>query len=133
MNSSMKPCNKNWQASTSQRPPTAPTQLALAVILQAYTGVSDDDVIEATVMDRRWQLALDYLDPDQAPFEPRNVRCFSQTLDRTDDRACQPEPGIWITSLTGCIGQQPIVGSRESRRHDESDRARAQKAHRRGG
>lgn len=36
-------------------PPIAPAQLALAVILQAYTGVSDDEVIEATLMDRRWQ------------------------------------------------------------------------------
>ena len=32
-----------------------PARLALATILQAYTGVSDDEVIEATVMDRRWQ------------------------------------------------------------------------------
>ncbi|HEX4715094.1 MAG TPA: transposase, partial [Ktedonobacteraceae bacterium] len=37
------------------RPPVAPAQLALATILQAYTGVSDDEVIEATLMDRRWQ------------------------------------------------------------------------------
>jgi hypothetical protein len=28
-------------------------RLALATILQAYAGVSDDEVIEATVMDRR--------------------------------------------------------------------------------
>jgi len=27
--------------------------LALATILQAYTGISDDEMIEATVMDRR--------------------------------------------------------------------------------
>jgi transposase len=38
-----------------------PAQLALATILQAYAKVSDDEVIEATVMDRRWQLALDCL------------------------------------------------------------------------
>lgn len=35
-------------------PPMAPAMLALALILEAYTGVSDDEVIEATVMDRRW-------------------------------------------------------------------------------
>ncbi len=34
------------------RPPVAPAMLALALILEAYTGVSDDEVIEATVMDR---------------------------------------------------------------------------------
>ncbi|GHO50734.1 hypothetical protein KSX_88970 [Ktedonospora formicarum] len=32
-------------------PPVAPAMLALALILEAYTGVSDDEVIEATVMD----------------------------------------------------------------------------------
>jgi len=38
------------------QPPVLSAQLALATILQAYPGVSDDEVIEATVMDRRWQL-----------------------------------------------------------------------------
>ncbi|MBO0780028.1 MAG: hypothetical protein J2P37_14490 [Ktedonobacteraceae bacterium] len=36
--------------------------------MQAYTGVSDDEVIEATLMDRRWQLVLDCLDAEHAPF-----------------------------------------------------------------
>src|SRR6266852_4693111 len=44
------------------QPPVAPAILALALILEAYTGVSDDEVIEATVMDRRWQLVLDCID-----------------------------------------------------------------------
>jgi hypothetical protein len=30
--------------------------------------VSDDEVIEATVMDRRWQLVLDCLDAEAPPF-----------------------------------------------------------------
>src|SRR2546430_17700706 len=41
------------------QPPVPPARLALATIVQAYAGVSDDEVIEATVMDRRWQLVLD--------------------------------------------------------------------------
>jgi hypothetical protein len=40
----------------------------LALILQAYTSASDDEGIEATVMDRRWQLVLDCLDAAQPPF-----------------------------------------------------------------
>ncbi len=44
------------------QPPVPPAQLALATLLQAYTGVSDDEVIEATIMDRRWQLVLDCMD-----------------------------------------------------------------------
>jgi hypothetical protein len=49
------------------QPPVAPAVLALALILEAYTGVSDDEVIEATVMDRRWQLVLDCVDAEEAP------------------------------------------------------------------
>src|SRR5215472_9969503 len=41
------------------QPPVPPAQLALATLLQAYTQVSDDEVIEVTTMDRRWQLARD--------------------------------------------------------------------------
>lgn len=35
------------------QPPIAPAILALALILETYMGVSDDEVIEATIMDRR--------------------------------------------------------------------------------
>jgi hypothetical protein len=35
--------------------------------LQAYTGASDDEVIEATTMDRRGPLVLDCLDVEEPP------------------------------------------------------------------
>src|SRR5262245_52949521 len=50
------------------QPPIPPAQLALATILQAYTGVSEDEVLAATTMERRWQLALDCLDGAEPPF-----------------------------------------------------------------
>jgi Transposase domain (DUF772) len=50
------------------QPPVPPAQLGLATILQASTGASDDEVIEACVMDRRWQLLLDCMDHATAPF-----------------------------------------------------------------
>jgi hypothetical protein len=49
-------------------PPVPPAQLALATILQAYTGASDAETIEAMTMDRRWQLVLDCLDCEEPPF-----------------------------------------------------------------
>jgi hypothetical protein len=61
-------------------PPIPPAQLALATILQAYTGVSDDEVIEATLMDRRWQLVLDCLDTEQAPFSKGTFVAFRKRL-----------------------------------------------------
>src|SRR5260221_9343678 len=62
------------------RPPVAPAMLALALILQAYTGVSDDVVIEATVMDRRWQLVLDCVDTEEAPFSKGTLVAFRKLL-----------------------------------------------------
>jgi len=61
-------------------PPVAPAMLALALILEAYTGVSDDEVIEATVMDRRWQLVLNCLDCEHAPFGKGTMVAFRQRL-----------------------------------------------------
>lgn len=62
------------------QPPVAPAMLALALILEAYTGVSDDEVIEATVMDRRWQLVLDCVDTDEAPFSKGTLVAFRKRL-----------------------------------------------------
>jgi hypothetical protein len=38
--------------------PIAPAQPALATIPQVYAGVSDNEEIEATTIDRRWQEEL---------------------------------------------------------------------------
>lgn len=62
------------------RPPVPPALLALATILQAYTRVSDDEAIEATVMDRRWQLVLDCLDIEHAPFAKGTLVGFRSRL-----------------------------------------------------
>jgi hypothetical protein len=69
-----------YRASKRSQPPIAPAQLALATIVQAYTGVSDDEVIEATLMDRRWQLVLDCLDTKQAPFSKGTLVAFRKRL-----------------------------------------------------
>jgi Transposase DDE domain/Transposase domain (DUF772) len=68
------------QDSARGQPPVAPALLALATILQAYTGASDDEVIEASQMDRRWQLVLDCLDTEAAPFSKGTLIAFRQRL-----------------------------------------------------
>jgi hypothetical protein len=70
-------------------PPIPPARLALATILQAYTGASDDEVIGATLMDRRWQLVLDCLDAEQAPFSKGTFVTFRKKL--TKDRRISVE------------------------------------------
>ena len=68
-------------------PPVPPAQLALATLLQAYPQVSEDEVIEATTMDRRWPLGLDGHDAETPPFSkgPRvalRQRLIAPHLDR---------------------------------------------------
>src|SRR5258707_10315719 len=69
-----------YPASKRGQPPIAPAQLALATILQAYTGISDDEVIEVTLMDRRWQLVLDCVDTEEAPFSKGTLVAFRALL-----------------------------------------------------
>jgi len=69
-----------FKDSPQGHPPVPPAMLALALILQAYTGVSDDEVIEATLMDRRWQLALDCLDAEESPFSKGTFVAFRTRL-----------------------------------------------------
>src|SRR6266540_2440069 len=69
-----------WADSPKGQPPVPPALLALATILQAYTGASDDGVIEATVMDRRWQLVLGCLDAERPPFSKGTLVGFRARL-----------------------------------------------------
>jgi transposase-like protein DUF772 len=38
--------------------PLPPAMMAMAALLQGYTGVSDSDAVEMTVVDLRWQMVM---------------------------------------------------------------------------
>jgi IS5 family transposase len=102
------------------QPPVPPARLALATIVQAYTGVSDDEVIEATVMDRRWQLVLDCLDAERPPFSKGTLvgfrkRLISQNLDRrlverTVELAAVTR-GFGARALRAALDSSPLWGA----------------------
>lgn len=102
------------------QPPVAPAMLALALILEAYTGVSDDEVIEATVMDRRWQLVLDCLDTEHAPFSKGTFVAFRQRLiegqmdrrliERTIEIATQSQ-AFGPRALRAALDSSPLWGA----------------------
>ena len=111
---------EGYVASPLGQPPIPPAQLALATILQAYTGVSDDEVIEATVMDRRWQLVLDCLDTEEAPFSKGTLVAFRQRLIAADlDRrliertieVAQAQGGIGSRQLRAALDSSPLWGA----------------------
>ncbi len=109
-----------FKDSTVGKCPIPPAQLALAIILQAYTGVSDDEVIEALVMDRRWQLVLDCLDCEQAPFGKGTLVRFRAMLiaaggdrrliERTVEMA-KDKGGFSSRSLRAALDSSPLWGA----------------------
>jgi hypothetical protein len=109
-----------YQDSPRGQPPVAPALVALATILQAYTGASDDEVIEATLMDRRWQLVLDCLDTEEAPFSKGTLIAFRQRLieanmdrrliERTIEVA-QQAGGFGARALRAALDSSPLWGA----------------------
>src|SRR5436305_1377598 len=101
-------------------PPVPPALLTLATILQAYTGVGDAEAVEATVMDRRWQLVLDCLDCTDAPFSQGTLVAFRERLiaadldrrliERTVEIAAQTK-GFGHTQLRAALDSSPLWGA----------------------
>jgi transposase len=94
--------------------PTPPAQLALATILQAYTGASDDEVIEATVMDRRWQLVLDCLDVEHAPFSKGTLVTFRERLIAHDLDRRLIERTVELAAKTKAVGSRQLRAALDS-------------------
>jgi hypothetical protein len=95
-------------------PPIPPAQLALATLLQAYTRVSDDEVIEATIMDRRWQLVLDCLDGETPPFSKGTLVAFRQRLiaQQMDRRLL--ERTVELAATSGAFGSRQLRAALDS-------------------
>ena len=95
-------------------PPVPPAQLALALILQAYTGVSDDEVVEATTMDRRWQLVLDCLDTETSPFSKGTLVTFrTRLIEQQMDRRLL-ERTVEVAATTGAFGSRQLRAALDS-------------------
>lgn len=109
-----------YKESPFGQPPVAPAKLALATILQAYVGASDDEVIEALTMDRRWQLVLDCLDCEQAPFGKATLQRFRDKLiehnldrrliERTVEMA-EKDRGVSPRHLRAALDSSPLWGA----------------------
>jgi Transposase DDE domain/Transposase domain (DUF772) len=109
-----------YRDSPRGQPPVPPARLALATIVQAYMGVSDDEVVEAAVMDRRWQLVLDCLDAPEPPFSKGTLVGFRQRLiahdldraliDRTVELAAATR-GFGARALRAALDSSPLWGA----------------------
>ena len=93
-----------YRESQRGQPPVPPALLALATILQAYTGVSDDEVVEASTMDRRWQLVLDCVDTEKPPFSKGTLIAFRKRLIEANIDQRLIERTIEVARKTGAFG-----------------------------
>jgi len=64
--------------------PVAPALLAMVILLQAYTGASDAQAVELSIVDARWQMVLGVLGEDEAPFSQGALPAFRQRLMKHD-------------------------------------------------
>src|SRR6266487_1281304 len=103
-----------YRDSKRGQPPIPPAQVALATILQAYTGVSDDEVIEATTMDRRWQLELDCLDAEEPPFSKGTLIGFRNRLIESQMDRRLIERTLEVARETGAFGSGPLRAALDS-------------------
>jgi len=103
-----------YAGSPKGQPPVPPAQLALATVLQAYTGVSDDEVIEATVMDRRWQLVLDCMDAGHAPFSKGTLAGLRRRLIEADLDRALVERTVALAARTGGFGARALRAALDS-------------------
>jgi transposase len=103
-----------YRESPLGQPPIPPAQLALALILQTYTGVSDDEAIEATVMDRRWQLVLDCLDCQTPPFSKGTLVGFRQALIMHELDRRLLERTVELAAQTGAFGARRLRAALDS-------------------
>jgi hypothetical protein len=63
--------------------PVPPALMAMAALLQGYTGASDAEVVELTVVDLRWQLVLDCLGADEPVFSQGTFQAFRERFIRS--------------------------------------------------
>lgn len=126
-----------YRESKLGRPLVPPARLALATVLQAYTGVSDDEAMEAMVMDRRWQLVLDCLEANEPPFSKCTLVSFRKALIERDlDRRlieqtveiARRKGGFSSRRLRGALDSSPLWGRAQSRRHLQPTGTRPQES-----
>ncbi len=99
--------------------PVAPGLLAMVTLLQAYTGVGDQEAVELTLDSRRWQLVLGRLGSEevacgQATLHDFRMRLLStglylRLLERTVELA-RSRGGFSAAALRAALDSSPLWG-----------------------
>src|SRR3984957_4672067 len=69
-----------YRGTGAGKDPVPPAQMAMALLLQAYHGMSGAEDVEMTVVDLRWQMALDCLGATEPAFSQGALCYFRERL-----------------------------------------------------
>lgn len=69
-----------YRDSGEGKQPVSPALLAMVILLQAYTGASDAQAVELSIVDARWQMVLGVIGEDEPPFSQGALPAFRQRL-----------------------------------------------------
>jgi hypothetical protein len=101
-------------ASPKGRPPVPPAFLAMVTLLQAYEKRSDAGAVEDALMDRRWQLVLGCLEPDEPLFAQGTLFDFRQRLIEHDLDKRLLDRTVEIARQTGGFGDKALRAALDS-------------------
>lgn len=86
--------------------PLPPAMMCMAVLLQGYVGASDQEAVELTVVDLRWQMVLDCLGAEEPLFAQGTLQAFRERLIAHDmDRALM-ERTVALVRATATTSKQ---------------------------
>src|SRR5438445_7528223 len=71
-----------YRGSGAGKPAVPPALLAMALLLQGYTHLSDAETVEQTAFDARWQMVLDHLGSEEPAFSQGALCEFRNRLIR---------------------------------------------------
>ncbi len=112
--------NAAYSSAVRGKERVCPAQLALAGLLQAALRVPDHEVVELTVMDKRWQMVLDCLGEEvplfsQGTFYNFRQRMIEHGLDKAlfekTVRLARETGGFSATHLRAAFDASPLWGS----------------------
>ena len=86
--------------------PLPPAMMCMAILLQGYVGASDQEAVELTVVDLRWQMVLDCLGAEEPLFAQGTLQAFRERLIAHDmDRALM-ERTVELVRATATTSKQ---------------------------
>ena len=90
--------------------PLPPAMLCMAILLQGYVGASDQEAVELTVVDLRWQLALDRLGAEEPLFAQGTLQAFRERLIAHDmDRVLMERTVAMVRATATKPKQVPMI------------------------